>query len=296
MTDRKHFDCSVHNRPAFDGIGRLAVKLTAVSGVFPVFFIAFLALLSNLVAIINPVRVPAVPMDHKCQYMAKILFTAVVADMRNSINGTTFSKNRYGAFARTKVTPVNPQTTFQQAARQALGNFSSAWRGLTDSQRQSWIDGAPNFPFTDIFGNQKILSGQALYVALNTNLLNAGQSAITTCPVPVGISPFTVTGLTATVTGTVLDIAVSAATVPAGFTALIYATPLITAGRNFVKNRFRFIGTAAAVASVIDAYALWNARFGTLTAGMKVFVEVVIVSNTTGQMSVPSSAVAIVGA
>jgi hypothetical protein len=29
--------------------------------------------------------------------MAKVLFTAVVADMRNKLNGTVFSKNRYGA-------------------------------------------------------------------------------------------------------------------------------------------------------------------------------------------------------
>ena len=42
--------------------------------------------------------------------MAKILTTAIVADIRNKLNGSVFSKNRYGAYVRTKVTPVNPQT------------------------------------------------------------------------------------------------------------------------------------------------------------------------------------------
>src|SRR5437867_2761155 len=117
--------------------------------------------------------------------MAKLLFTAVVADMRNKLNGTVFSKNRYGAYARTKVTPVNPQSTAQQNQRNTLSTNSAAWRGLTEAQRQSWIDGAINFPTTDIFGNSKILSGQALYVKFNNNLASIGVAPIDTAPTPV---------------------------------------------------------------------------------------------------------------
>ena len=52
--------------------------------------------------------------------MAKILMTAIVADIRNKLNGSVFSKNRYGAYVRTKVTPVNPQSTAQQNTRNNL--------------------------------------------------------------------------------------------------------------------------------------------------------------------------------
>ena len=43
--------------------------------------------------------------------MAKIKMTAIVADMRNKLNGSVFSRNRGGAYIRTKVTPINPQTS-----------------------------------------------------------------------------------------------------------------------------------------------------------------------------------------
>jgi len=226
--------------------------------------------------------------------MAKILFTAVVADMRNKLNGTVFSKNRYGAFARTKVTPVNPATSYQTNARQNFGAWSQGWRGLTDAQRQSWIDGAPNFPVTDIFGNQKILTGLNLYVQLNTNLQNAGQSAITTCPSPVAIPGVQITAIDADVSDTSIDVTTDTASVPAGFTLFVYATPLITPGRNFTKGRERFVGTTTLTTSAADIYTLWNPRFGLLVAGQKITVYMVLVSNTTGQQGVASSFTTIV--
>lgn len=227
--------------------------------------------------------------------MAKILFTAVVADMRNKLNGTVFSKNRYGAYTRTKVTPVNPQTDYQQNNRARLGSLSSSWRGLTEAQRQSFIDAAKNFPKFDIFGNAKILSGQALYTELNLNLLNAGQAQITNAPVPGALDPIVLSSVAADVSDTEIILTWSGGVIPAGHSLQVFTTPLYGAGQSFVKNKYRFIQTlAAAVSSGEDIYAAWNARFGTLTAGQKLSVYVKLVSNTTGQAGVPSSAMTIV--
>src|SRR5574337_1436553 len=129
--------------------------------------------------------------------MAKILTTAIVADIRNKLNGSVFSKNRYGSYVRTKVTPVNPQTAFQVGIRSVLTSQSQAWRGLTDAQRQSWIDAAVNFPVTDIFGNIKHLSGSALFVKLNTVLYNAGFATLTVAPSPVALAAISAGILTA---------------------------------------------------------------------------------------------------
>lgn len=118
--------------------------------------------------------------------MAKVLFTAVVADMRGKLAGTVFTKNRGGAVARTKVSPVNRRTTSQQTRRSVFGNMSSAWRALTEAQRQSWIEGAPGFARTDQFKNQKVLSGQQLFVGLNSNLQKIGKAMLSVCPVPQG--------------------------------------------------------------------------------------------------------------
>lgn len=220
--------------------------------------------------------------------MAKVLFTAVVADMRNKLNGTVFSKNRYGAYTRTKVTPVNPQSTAQQTARNNLSTNSQGWRGLSEAQRQSWIDAAPSFPFTDIFGNTKILSGSALYVKLSNNLANVGFALNTSAPAPVAIPAITSITLTAADAVPTLSLVFAPSPVPADFTMVIEATPNMGQGISFVKNRFRFIKNIpagdATPQSILTEYA---AIFGNPLEAQKIFVRVRYVSNLTGQSGIP---------
>lgn len=220
--------------------------------------------------------------------MAKLLFTAVVADMRNKLNGTVFSKNRYGAYARTKVTPVNPQTTAQQNARSRLATQSQAWRGLTQAQRDSWIAAAPNFPITDIFGNQKILSGQALFVKLNTNLSLINFGPLTAAPMPVAVPSLLTLSVAADDSANTVIATFTDTTPGATYDLLIYATPNITPGREFVKNEFRFIETNTfPIASPLDISTAWRALFGDPVTGQKIFIKAVVMSNTTGQIGVP---------
>lgn len=226
---------------------------------------------------------------------AKIKYSALVSDMRNKLNGSVASKNRYGSYLRNKVTPVNPQTSFQQGVRQLLGALSSQYRELTQAQRNSWINGTNNFPFTDIFGDVRFLSGQTLYVKLNTNLINAGESVIASAPLPVGVPEFAATGITAEVTAgtiTTLELATSAATVPAGFVMAVYATPPLSPSINFIRNRLRYIGNATATGSVADILALYTARFGdSASVGERITVRVALISTDTGQQGVPSEVV-----
>jgi hypothetical protein len=191
---------------------------------------------------------------------------------------------------------VNPQTTDQQAVRQRLGNNSSAWRGLTAAQQLSWINAAANFPFTDIFGNSQTLSGQTLYVKLNNNILMAGGSAMATAPVPIGIASMVVLSLVSDVSSTTVTLTISTATVPAGFVLAVFATPQITSGRHYVTNRYRYLGNFTATAGDVTLYTAYVAKFGAITAGMKIFVKAFLISTTTGQAGVPSSAVATVTA
>lgn len=224
----------------------------------------------------------------------KVLTTAIVADIRNKLNGTVFAKNRYGLYGRTKVTPVNPQTTRQQANRAVFGNQSTAWRGLTQDQRNTWIAAAPLFPVTDVFGNSQILSGQALFVRLNSNLVNIGESIILTAPTPVSFPAVIMTGLTADISSVELNAAMSVATDPPGFKSLFYATPNIPASRLYVKNRLRSIGVIGIASSTANLLSGWSPQFGTMIAGQRITARFVLVSTTTGQMSVPSEATTIV--
>ena len=226
----------------------------------------------------------------------KILWGALVVDGRNKIGGQVASKNRYGAYMRNKVTPVNPQTELQQNVRGRFGARASAWRGLTEAQRQSWIEAAPNFPVFDIFGNSKILSGASLYQSLNLNLAQIGVAAITTAPSPAAITSLVSLALAAT--GGDLNVTAGIAAVPAGHTAVVFATPQYGPGQYFVKNKYRFLQTVAAAGAInpVDVSSAWVAAFGSFVIGQKISVTMFLVNSTTGQAGVPFSATTIVAA
>lgn len=229
--------------------------------------------------------------------MAKILTTAIVADIRNKLNGSVFSKNRYGAYVRTKVTPVNPQTTDQQNARNTLSSISSSWRSLTQGQRDAWSAAAAQFPFTDIYGNAKILSGSALYTKLNINALTYGGGGIADAPSPVAVQTPGVISVTAAAGTPAMSIVFANTPVDADTAFVIRATPQVGAGITFVKNKYRNLHTlAAAGASPYNALAVYNAKFGTLVAGNKIFVQIFAVNIVTGQAGIPVSAYCIVAA
>lgn len=231
--------------------------------------------------------------------MAKIKYSALVSDMRNKLNGSVMSKNRYGSYVRNKVTPTNPQTSYQQAARQQLSSLSAQWGGLTVAQREGWNAVASQTPFTDIFGDQKFLTGQTMYVKLNANLLKIEEAVISAAPLMGSIPSMAVTDVSASQTAGALvelDLDFSLTAVPAGFKIAIYATPGVKPGVSFVKNQFRYIGSTDTItAGTFDALTLWNARYGTVNAGDQIFVRCALVSETTGQAGIPSQGQAIIG-
>jgi hypothetical protein len=107
--------------------------------------------------------------------MALFLPGPVVADVRGSVGGTTFSRNRYGAIMRGRVTPVNPQTARQEAARTIMADLSQRWQNvLTAAQRGAWETHAAAISFTNKIGQSINLSGMAMYLRSNAAILAAG--------------------------------------------------------------------------------------------------------------------------
>lgn len=219
--------------------------------------------------------------------MAKIKYSALVAGMRNKLNGSVASRNRYGDYFRNKTTPVNPQTTYQQNVRAQFGNLSAAWRGLTQAQRNTWLAAGENFHgYKDAFGDEMKLSGNALFISLNQNLLNTGNSQIDTAPFPVetqflenfALSAAGAPGATVEMTWTNV--------ISAGVTALVYAAANVPPGIKFVKNRLRLIATPVLTSTPHDITADLIARFGTLIANTRITVRVAMVDDTTGQVGV----------
>jgi hypothetical protein len=227
--------------------------------------------------------------------MAKVKFTAVVADMRNKLNGSVFARNRGGAYVRTKVTPLNPQSVRQVAARNLLTSLAQGFRSLSQEQITAWNEAVSQWQTTDIFGDLVSPTGLALYVRLNSNIINGNGTAISNPPAPVGAAALTTLELTAAVTGDTFDIDFSPAIVPGDHTMYIESTSMLSPGINNANSRFRFIGTSPASSTApIDAFGTQTAKFGALVSGQKVYVRCKLINIITGEVSLALKASAIV--
>lgn len=214
----------------------------------------------------------------------KVKFGSLITDGRGKIGGHVLSKNRGGAYMRTKVTPINPQTAAQSAVRGTLTEFSQGFRALTTSQIAAWNSAVQNFQATDIFGDIKKPSGINLFVKLNANLVNAGVTTPLTDPPGLTTSPTFVHFSATAAAGTpALSIVFTPTPVPTATTYIIEATAPQSPGKSFLKNQYRKIGVVAAAAtSPFNALAAYTAKFGALIAAEKVGIRIKAIDNTTG--------------
>lgn len=225
----------------------------------------------------------------------KAKFGAIVVDGRGKIGGHVASKNRAGSYFRTKVTPVNPSTAAQVNARSRFTNFAQAWRGLTANQRAAWNSAVTDFKKTNIFGDLNSPSGFNLYQRLNNNLAVIGQAAIDVPPLPGSVEYFTALSVTGVSNTGVVTLNFDPA-VPAGQSVKLFATPPMSAGKNYAKESFRLIDVlTSADASPLAITTAYNAKFGSVgEAGQKFFVKAVFVDDATGIEGIASVASAIV--
>lgn len=214
----------------------------------------------------------------------KIKYSVFVSDVRGKLNGSVASKNRYGAYLRNKVTPVNPQTTSQTAVRALLTSLSQAWRSLTDDQRLAWNAAVASFAKTNIFGDIVNPTGINLFIKLNSNLSNVGLPTINVPPVPEGMIDMGVPAMVFELSSPQFSATFADATIPAGYKMIAEATAPFSPGKSFVKNKYRvLISPATVTGNVLDMYTDYVAKFGVPAVGQKVGFRYKLVNSTTGQ-------------
>jgi hypothetical protein len=219
----------------------------------------------------------------------KMKFGAIVVDGRGKIGGHVASKNRTSAYLRTKVTPVNAQTSFQLGVRNVFTGFAQAWRGLSQAERDAWNAAVADYARTNVFGDSVQPTGFNLFQRLNNNLSIAGQAQIDTPPLPAAVGVVVADSLTAAVAVPAMSLVLDAA-VPAATAVKVFATAPMSAGKSFVKNLYRLITVLAPAATTpVDLLAAYTAKFGsTGSIGQKIFVKVEAINAVTGQTGQPS--------
>lgn len=226
--------------------------------------------------------------------MAKIKFGMMMTDARGKLGGQVFSKNRSGAYIRTKVTPSNPQSARQSAIRSLFAAISAGWSILTAAQRAGWNGAVSSWATTDVFGDLKNPSGKNLHQRLNQNLGNTGQTLIDDVPAKIDLPTDQITGVAIAVGAATLTL--TGAYTTAGTAVQVFGTTQLSQGTSFVKDKLRQIYTAdAAAVTPADAYAAYVAKFGAPVAGDNVYIAARYIGDN-GQASVLQTVKAVVSA
>lgn len=181
--------------------------------------------------------------------MAKIKLGALAQDVRGSLAGTTFSRNRFGSYARQKVSPVQPRTARQLTQRALFTDASQGWRALTQAERNSWGTYAANNPIVNVFGDSQTMSGINAFTRINSVLATAGLAAVTDPPTPGTPGPL---ATSVTATGATGVVAVTFTTNPVvDDKYFIFTTRGVSTGVQFVNSDYRLAGVATGVAATL---------------------------------------------
>jgi hypothetical protein len=139
--------------------------------------------------------------------MALIKLGAIAAEIRGSIGGAVFARNRGGQYVRNRSIPLNPQSVRQVEVRADFGDLSNRWSTiLTEAQREGWANYAANVPLPNALGESRNVTPLNMYQRGNALALDTAIPFIDDGPTEFTLGPT----ITPTIT---LDVAADTLTV-----------------------------------------------------------------------------------
>lgn len=223
--------------------------------------------------------------------MALIGFGGGVTEIRGSIGGTVFSRNRYGAIARARTVPVDPGTANQMAVRALMGQARAAFFDtLTAVQRAAWDVYADNVAWTNRLGQTVHLTGYNMYCRTNICLLNAGMDAVADAPTDYSLAGQD-GSLVATVTAAANGISVAFDDNldwldETGGGLLVFESRPQNPGINYFKGPWNYLGKVEGDSTTPPTSPATFTSQHSLAVGQKMFLQARIV-RADGRVSQP---------
>lgn len=223
--------------------------------------------------------------------MALVKFGAGIADMRGSIGGTVFARNRAGATARNRTKPTNPNTGLQQVVRQIITLLTTAWSAtLSVAQRSGWSAYAAAVAWTNSLGEQQFLTGFNMFVRSNSARLQAGLAQVLTGPVTMSLAENDPT-LAATMVASSGNISLTFDNTlgwahETGGALLVKVGSPVKVTRNFFAGPWRYAGKVLGNTTTAPTSPQTIACPFTVAAGQRIFVECRI-TRADGRLSNP---------
>ena len=214
----------------------------------------------------------------------------LMGNCSGSIGGTTFSRNRFGAYVRNRSVPVNRNTALQIIVRNILKTLSQYWSSTLDAQmRGQWDVFAANTPIVDALGQTQYATGFNMFVKCNSVRQLAGLAIVDNAPAVFTLPPPAAgVVLTATEDDQNLSIAYTSTEDWAGEVGgalVIQAGEPQSATRNFFAGPYRYAGKVAGASTPPTSPIVLTSPYQ-IQAGQIVFLQVRVV-RADGRVSSP---------
>lgn len=123
--------------------------------------------------------------------MAKIKGPLNSVQAGGTVNNVIYARNHYGAYARSYVSPVQPDTAEQLTWRGIMQTINSNWKNpavITQDLLNVWNHFSFQYPVKDRYGNSRRLAPKEWFTKFNYYRLRAGLSIVTVPPLFPSVS------------------------------------------------------------------------------------------------------------
>lgn len=216
--------------------------------------------------------------------MAKILFSALVTDIRGSIGGTTIQGSGNNAIIRNKPHNGKSVNALTSARKGNASYLAGKWKGLTATNVAAFNSMRAAYVTTDKFGNTHMPSAFNLFMSMNLRALAIGSTLLLT----PGIPPAFLTGQTA------FALQYSSGLLYLDWYnglgdpnyCMVYASAPYSPNRVNPPSGYKLIRVCAPSSGIAQNLTTdYNAVFGSIVVGAQIAVKVVLFSLTTGAAS-----------
>lgn len=202
--------------------------------------------------------------------MAVVQTSGVVGEVRGLLGDVVFSRNRGGAYVRTRGGPPGPLTPRRARYRANFSAVSTLWASLTQSERDSWFELCDDRSSTRYLGRARSLSAFNWFMRVNLGLVDNGLDVLRLAPPSLhcpGVPRFGVTqGLLDS--GDILLILEFENGLDLGELFEVWATPVYQPGKKWlsdVRRRIATVGYPFQPAYQVGRF--WADVFGALPTG-----------------------------
>lgn len=227
--------------------------------------------------------------------MALVKPSILVEELAGKAGNVVFFRGPGSQRVRNQAIPIDRRTPSQVAQRGYMSTISKRWSDITESQRNAWNVAAasPEWTQKDRFGVPFQMSGEQLYCKLNLRMIQQGNTPLTDPPARHAFAELGLGAITATSSPQAFTIAYTG-TLEATDVWIVRASAQVSVGKMSSNSVYTVEIGGGTSATPIDILADYTAKFGTLIAGRKIFVELWQSSDLTGEDTIVGTGTVIV--